>query len=547
MALSLAAVPVWADESTEFRYSFLPIDVTVSSFSDGYSNINSCSIVKNIDFVSYFNRYYYRYSTRTGFCFDVPVNGFYKIIVPIQIVARSEKDGSVLDLTPKVQSVNSKITGIYENGVFTSNEFFLNAHESQSSSHSGYCFDLMIDASFNREYYVIQTQIGPIQFFLTDNPLNAGITPPTAFKCANCGRSVTYDEAQRLSWKASFSDAECEKWPDLANMNGKYYWVCLESNGGCGYTDNRFTYGCSVGNQATYEPGKTTVVQPDGTTINNIITVNPSTGTPVVNVTVIEPSPCSHIYDTGTREEPTCTTPGKLTQFCTKCGDTKITVLDPIPHKYDEGTTLEPTCVTSGKLTQTCTVCGDIKVTVLPALGHDWAVKKTVTTQYDDTGAVVQQGYVLYECTRCQEQYKSETIDGETKPPPGGGGSSGGGSGGSGEGGGSDEGGGGSGGGFWDKLGDFLGTVLGGALDVIGAALGKVLDILTQVVENLVEGIKSLVTGLLDSFTVILDFGGGFKDFLASFFTWLPPEISALLVLSISLGIFLMIIKFFRG
>ena len=49
VALSLAAVPVWADESTEFRYSFLPIDVTVSSFSDGYSNINSCSIVKNID------------------------------------------------------------------------------------------------------------------------------------------------------------------------------------------------------------------------------------------------------------------------------------------------------------------------------------------------------------------------------------------------------------------------------------------------------------------------------------------------------------------
>ncbi len=83
-------------------------------------------------------------------------------------------------------------------------------------------------------------------------------------------------------------------------------------------------------------------------------------------------------------------------------------------HDWQETNTTPATCTVPGSKFSTCSKCQQTKKDPLPALGHDWQVKQTVTTEYDDTGQLVQQGYTIFECSRCKEQYKSE--DG-TSPP----------------------------------------------------------------------------------------------------------------------------------
>lgn len=83
-------------------------------------------------------------------------------------------------------------------------------------------------------------------------------------------------------------------------------------------------------------------------------------------------------------------------------------------HVWMETDRTEPTCTIAGQASSTCSKCGQSKTDPIPALGHDWQVKQTVTTEYDDTGQLVQEGYTIFECSRCQEQYKS--TDG-TAPP----------------------------------------------------------------------------------------------------------------------------------
>ena len=87
-------------------------------------------------------------------------------------------------------------------------------------------------------------------------------------------------------------------------------------------------------------------------------------------------------------------------------------------HAWTETSTTSPTCTLPGSKLFTCSKCQQIKTETLPALGHDWQVKQTVTTQFDDTGQLIQQGYTIFECSRCGEQYKSEDGTGPPDTPP---------------------------------------------------------------------------------------------------------------------------------
>lgn len=60
------------------------------------------------------------------------------------------------------------------------------------------------------------------------------------------------------------------------------------------------------------------------------------------------------------------------------------------------------------------------KTETIPANGHSWVVDHTVLTEYDTEGNLVQQGYTIYKCSVCGEQYKD--IDSTGPPPSGGGG-----------------------------------------------------------------------------------------------------------------------------
>ena len=88
----------------------------------------------------------------------------------------------------------------------------------------------------------------------------------------------------------------------------------------------------------------------------------------------------------------------------------------PCVHDWQETNTTPATCTVPGSKLSTCSKCQQTKKDPFPALGHDWQVKQTVTTEYDDTGQLIQQGYTIFECSRCHEQYKSSN---GTIPPGG--------------------------------------------------------------------------------------------------------------------------------
>lgn len=86
----------------------------------------------------------------------------------------------------------------------------------------------------------------------------------------------------------------------------------------------------------------------------------------------------------------------------------------PCDHAWTETNTTPATCTVPGSKLSTCSKCQQTKKDPIPALGHDWQVKQTVTTEYDDTGQLIQEGYTIYECSRCKEQYKAAS---GTSPP----------------------------------------------------------------------------------------------------------------------------------
>lgn len=99
-------------------------------------------------------------------------------------------------------------------------------------------------------------------------------------------------------------------------------------------------------------------------------------------------------------------------------------------HNYVGTVTTQPTCTTTGVKTYTCAADGDTYTETVPALGHDWQIKTQVQTEYDHEGVLVQQGYTIYKCSRCGEEYRSDDSVNpsppSTAPPSGGGGGDGG-------------------------------------------------------------------------------------------------------------------------
>lgn len=202
-------------------------------------------------------------------------------------------------------------------------------------------------------------------------------------------------------------------------------------------------------------------------------------------------------------------------------------VTPPCEHDWQETNRTDPTCTRPGSVASSCTKCQQTKTEPLPALGHDWKVKQTVTTQYDETGQLIQEGYTIFECSTCHEQYKS--TDGTA--PPGGSGTDPGG----------DE-----GETIWDKLGNLIGSLLGGLIGMVEAVLGKILDALIALAEGMMERLKTVVEAVLSIFDELPLLFGGFLDFLAAVFPFLPPELMTILTFGILAVVFIGILKAVR-
>lgn len=189
-------------------------------------------------------------------------------------------------------------------------------------------------------------------------------------------------------------------------------------------------------------------------------------------------------------------------------------------HIWTETGRTEPTCTTAGKVTSTCSKCNQTKTETIPATGHNWVVDRTVQTTYDEEGNLLQQGYTIYSCSVCGEQYK----DMEGTGPPG-----------------SEE-----EKSIWEKLGDLIGSGFGGIIEIIEAILGKILDALTSLVNMITDKFKGIVESILSIFDELPALFGGFLDFLAAIFPFLPPEITSILTFGVIAITFIGILKAVR-
>lgn len=180
-------------------------------------------------------------------------------------------------------------------------------------------------------------------------------------------------------------------------------------------------------------------------------------------------------------------------------------------HTWAETSSTAPTCTVPGSKLSTCSKCQQTKKEAVPALGHDWQVKQSVTTEYDETGQLTQQGYIIFECSRCHEQYKS--TDG-TIPPGGGSGTD------PGE---EDD----------TTIGGLIEKLLSGVGSIVGGIIKGLLSLLTKAVEAL-AGLAELFTTFVSS---LVDLWGGFTSFLSAVFPFLPEEF----IIIIELGLILVI------
>lgn len=245
------------------------------------------------------------------------------------------------------------------------------------------------------------------------------------------------------------------------------------------YEDRSYTVTTETGDTITVTYGDENVTIKEGDTIYNIYYLVDGSGSETPGP---GPDVCDHSWTETGRTDPTCTTPGKVTSICSKCSQTKT---DPIP-----------------------------------ATGHSWVVDRTVQTTYDEEGNLLQQGYTIYSCTVCGEQYK----DMEGTGPPGA----------------EEE------KSIWEKLGDLIGTGFGGLIEIIEAILSKILDALTSLVDMLVGQFKHIVESILSLFDELPALFGGFLDFLRAIFPFLPPEITTILTFGVIAITFIGILKAVR-
>ena len=149
-----------------------------------------------------------------------------------------------------------------------------------------------------------------------------------------------------------------------------------------------------------------------------------------------------------------------------------------------------------------------------------WEVKTTVQTSYDEEGNILTEGYTIYKCTLCGEEYK----DTEGTGPPNSGSSDDG----------EEEEKQGFLGWLGSKVGELFGAIGDGVIGLLKSALGKVLD-----------GLISLVNMVFDKLKTIVDLFGGFGDALGVLWTWLPPEIVTVLVAAVTVFVFIALLKLF--
>lgn len=220
---------------------------------------------------------------------------------------------------------------------------------------------------------------------------------------------------------------------NVKNVQGRFYppeFEVIPDSGAVDITSSGDTYNID---------SRPTSIQGDLAYYNNSGELTLSTGDSIVNETnstVYNPvtdttyNMTDWAYDYGDRTYTITTDAGDTVTV--KYGDENITIHEgdsnytvyyvteyeapAHTHSYTGSVTTQPTCTASGVKTYVCSECNDTYTEAVPALGHDWQIKTQVQTSYDEQGQLETQGYTIYRCSRCGEEYRTD--DSVNPSPP---------------------------------------------------------------------------------------------------------------------------------
>ena len=272
------------------------------------------------------------------------------------------------------------------------------------------------------------------------------------------------------------------------------------------YSDRSYTLTTDEGDNVTVTYGDTNVTINEGGTTYNVYYLMEETADIADEVR----SSCDHEYTSTVTTAPTCTASGVRTYTCSECGASYTEAIPATGHDYQSAVTMEPTCVSTGVTTFVCSRCGSSYTQTIPATGHIWEVVRSVPTQYDDTGQLVQSGYTLYQCATCGEQYKiTSDSGGDALPVPSSGGVS-----------------------------------TGGSELVASNDVGE--GFLASIAGGLSNDLPAVMQMMSDWFTLVPQMFSGYAGFLTAGFAWLPSDCLMLLSFGVGSVVFIGIVKAIR-
>lgn len=254
------------------------------------------------------------------------------------------------------------------------------------------------------------------------------------------------------------------------------------------YSDRSYTLNTDEGDTVTVTYGDTNVTINDGGTTYNVYYLTEHEDIP------------EHDYVSSVTLEPTCTGTGVRTYTCADCGDTYTQTIPATGHSYQSAVTMPPTCTNTGVRTFTCSVCGDSYTASIPATGHTWQVLQTVSTEFDESGQLLREGYTIYQCSTCGEQYRiTADSGGSSLPSPSSGGTS------------------------------------TGNTDLveIDSSVGR--GFLATIAHGLTEDLPEVLRLVSQWFTEIPGLYDGYTKFLAASFAWMPEDCVMLLTFGVGM------------
>lgn len=448
--------------------------------------------------------------------------------------------------------------GLFENPIDSYNSVFFGVHsfsdfELLASKGSLFCIDASLainDPLFYKERRILLTSSS----YMRRAFVNMNDSYHAQFYCYEKASSASSFPSS-MAFSANYDGGLSFAFPGYDTLDDFYIYTPSVTSSDISFSTEYLTHGPS-GTTGSSRPGSIAGnwgVMGDDSTVNNIgnqVIVNEDSKTWYNPETGQNEPMESWTYDYATRTYNIVTGDGQTVtvaygneNLTINKGDVTYNIYymvdssqlqESCKHSYTFVTIKDPTCKVAGLDQYTCDFCGHMYIANTSATGHTWKILRDVNTSYDENGALIQEGYTIYECEICGEQYKS--MDGSAPPSVNNGGSSGSGSG-SGDS---------SGGSIFDKLGEFWGTLSGGVVDTIGKIVEFVLDSLISLAEVVVEKGTRLIDLILSFFQRIPDMFGAFPQFLAAVFPFIPEDVMIILEFGLAAVVILCIINMLR-